>query len=73
MFLGNRICLRNEENKICVESQVCVTGKVIYKKILEDNILWEKYSKNAYKITSSLHPEAVNQKWEEYLCSVMKI
>ena len=40
--------------------------------LLTDEKLWEKYSRNAYKLTKELHPDMVNQKWEKYLLSIMK-
>ena len=70
---GPRMLMEGKENGILVPVGDADKMAEALKNILEDNTLWEKYSRNAYKITSSLHPETVNQKWEEYLCSVMKI
>ena len=40
--------------------------------ILRDEGLWSKYSRNAYKITENLHPDQVNEKWENFILSMMK-
>lgn len=69
---GPRMLMEGKENGILVPVGDADAMAEAMKTILQDEKLWEKYSKNAYKITQSLHPDEVNNKWENYLFSIMK-
>lgn len=69
---GPRMLMEGKENGILVpvgEVEPMANAMV---KLLTDEKLWKKYSQNAYKLTEDLHPDKVNQKWEEYLLSKIK-
>ena len=69
---GPNVLMDGKENGILVPVGDCDKMADAMRTILGDEELWNKYSKNAHKITESLHPDKVNEKWEKYLYSVMK-
>lgn len=69
---GPRVLMDGKENGILVPVGEVEPMTEAMKKILMDAALWQKYSKNAYRITETLNPNKVNEKWEEYLYSIMK-
>lgn len=69
---GPRMLMEGKENGILVPVGNGEAMAQAMKNILQDQELWEKYSKNAYKITKILHPDEVNNKWENYLFSIME-
>ena len=69
---GPRMLMEGKENGILVPVGDADAMAAAMKKIFKDDELWKKYSKNAYKITQSQHPDEVNNKWENYLFSIMK-
>ena len=68
---GPKVLMEGKENGILVPVGNSEKMAEAMKTILQDEALWKKYSKNAYEITNTLHPETVNRKWEEYLDSIM--
>ena len=64
--------MKGKENGILVPVGKVEPMAKAMRKLLTDEELWKKYSRNAYKISRELHPDRVNQKWEEYLLSKMK-
>ena len=69
---GPRMLMEGKENGILVPVGKVEPMAKAMRKLLTDEELWEKYSRNAYKLSKELHPDKVNQKWEEYLLSKMK-
>lgn len=69
---GPRMLMEGKENGILVPVGEVEPMAEAMKKLLTDEELWQKYSKNSYKLSQELHPDKVNQKWEEYLLSKMK-
>lgn len=69
---GPRMLMKGKENGILVPVGKVEPMAKAMRKLLTDEELWKKYSRNAYKISRKLHPDRVNQKWEEYLLSKMK-
>lgn len=69
---GPRMLMEGKENGMLVSVGDAGAMAEAMKTILQDEKLWEKYSKNAYKITQSQHPDEINDKWEKYLFSKMK-
>lgn len=69
---GPKMLMEGKENGILVPVGNSEKMAEAMGTILQDDVLWDKYSKNAYQVTKSLNPETVNRKWEEYLYSVMK-
>ena len=69
---GPRMLMEGKENGLLVPVGDAKAMAEAMKTILQDRELWKKYSKNAYKITQTLHPDEVNNKWENYLFSIMK-
>ena len=68
---GPRMLMEGKENGILVPVKDTDAMAKAMEQLLTDEELWEKYSKNAYKLTEELHPDKVNKKWEEYLLSKM--
>ena len=69
---GPKMLMDGKENGILVPVGDCAKMADAMRTILGDEEVWKKYSRNAYGITESLHPDQVNEKWENYLYSVMK-
>lgn len=69
---GPRMLMEGKENGILVPVGDSVAMAEAYRTILSDEEVWSKYSKNAYKITQSLNPAVINDKWENYLFSMMR-
>lgn len=69
---GPKMLMDGKENGILVPVGDVDAMAESMRKLLTDEALWQKYSRNAYKITEELHPEQINRKWEEYLLSKMK-
>lgn len=69
---GPKMLMDGKENGILVPVRDSKKMAEAMKMILRDEKLWEKYSRNAYKIAENLHPDTVNEKWETFLYSVMK-
>lgn len=69
---GPKMLMEGKENGILVPVGDADAMAEAMRKLLTDEELWQKCSKNAYKITEKLHPERINKKWEEYLLSKMK-
>lgn len=69
---GPRMLMEGKENGILVPVGDSDKMAEAMTRILQDNKLWNTYSRNAYRITESLNPGAVNEKWEKYLYSVME-
>ena len=69
---GPRMLMGGKENGILVPVGDAETMAKAMKQLLTDEELWKKYSKNAYRLTEELHPDKVNQEWEEYLLSKEK-
>lgn len=69
---GPRMLMEGKRNGILVPVGEVQPMAEAMKQLLTDNVLWEEYSRNAYKLTEELHPNKVNQKWEEYLISKME-
>lgn len=69
---GPRMLMEGKENGILVPVGDSKKMAEAMRTILRDDELWQKYSKNAYKITEELNPSIVNDKWEQYLYSIMK-
>ena len=69
---GPRMLMEGKDNGILVPVGDVDKMAEAMKTILGDEELWIKYSKNAYKITEELKPDIVNDKWEQYLYSVME-
>ena len=68
---GPRMLMEGKENGILVPVGEVESMAEAMRTLLMDDALWEKYSKNSYKLSQELHPDKVNQKWEEYLLSKM--
>ncbi|MBR5597759.1 MAG: glycosyltransferase [Lachnospiraceae bacterium] len=68
---GPKMLMEGKENGILVPVGDSEEMAKAMKTILQDEELWEKYSKNAYDITKDLNPTVVNKKWQEYLYSIM--
>lgn len=68
---GPRMLMEGKDNGILVPVGEIEPMAEAMRKLLADEELWQKYSRNAYKISKELHPNKVNQKWEEYLLSKM--
>lgn len=68
---GPKMLMEGKENGILVPVGDCDKMAEAIRIILQDGILWKKYSQNAYKIIERLHPTSVNQKWEDYLNSII--
>ena len=68
---GPKRLMENRENGILVPVGESEKMAEAMKAILENEELWCKYSKKAYKITEELNPIMVNKKWEEYLNTVI--
>lgn len=68
---GPRMLMEGKENGILVPVKDTDAMAKAMEQLLTDEELWEKCSKNAYKLTEELHPNKVNKKWEEYINSVM--
>lgn len=69
---GPKMLMDGKENGILVPVGDGKKMAEAMRTILGDRELWNKYSRNAYKITESLHPDTVNEKWENFLYSVMR-
>ena len=69
---GPRMLMEGKENGILVPVGEVEPMAEAMKILLTDDVLWEKYSRNSYKLSEELHPEKVNKKWEEYLLAKMK-
>lgn len=69
---GPRMLMEGKENGILVPVGNSEKMAEAMRTILRNEELYQKYSKNAYKITQELHPGIINDKWERYLYSVMK-
>ena len=69
---GPRMLMEGKENGILVPVGDVDTMAEAMRTILKDEELWLKYSKNAYKITEELKPSIINDKWEQYLYSIMR-
>lgn len=69
---GPRMLMEGKENGILVPVGNSEKMAEAMRTILRDDELWQKYSKNAYKITKELNPGIVNNKWEQYLYSIVK-
>ena len=69
---GPKMLMEGKENGILVPVGDSEEMAKAMKVILQYEKLWEKYSKNAYRITETLNPDVVNKRWEEYLYLVMK-
>lgn len=69
---GPKMLMEGKENGILVPVGDSKKMAEAMKIILQDEELWEKYSRNAYAITESLHPDKVNEKWEQYLLSICR-
>lgn len=69
---GPRMLLEGKENGILVPVGEVEAMSQAIKKILQNEELWEKYSKNARNIVEELHPDRVNKQWEKYLESLIK-
>lgn len=68
---GPKMLMEGKENGILVPVKDTDAMAKAMEQLLTDEELWEKCSKNAYKLTKELHPNKVNKKWEEYINSVM--
>lgn len=64
---GPKELMEGKENGILVPVGDVDAMAAAMKSILEDEALWETYSKNAYKLCQNLHPDKVNRQWEEYI------
>lgn len=64
---GPKQLMEGKENGILVPVGDVEAMAIAIKTILVDESLWETYSKNAYKLCQELHPDKVNQQWEEYI------
>lgn len=64
---GPKELMEGKENGILVPVGDVDAMAAAIKTILADEILWETYSKNAYKLCQELHPDKVNGQWEEYI------
>lgn len=64
---GPKELMEGKENGILVPVGDVDAMAAAIKTILEDESLWETYSKNAYKLCQNLHPDKVNRQWEEYI------
>lgn len=64
---GPKELMEGKENGILVPVGDVDAMAAAIKTILEDESLWETYSKNAYKLCQELHPDKVNRQWEEYI------
>lgn len=64
---GPKELMEGKENGILVPVGDVDAMAAAIKTILEDESLWETYSKNAYKLCQELHPDKVNGQWEEYI------
>ena len=69
---GPRMLMEGKENGILVPVAEVEPMAKAMEALLSDGKLWEKYSRNAYGLTSQLHPDKVNKEWEEYLISKIK-
>ena len=69
---GPRMLMKGKENGILVPVGDADAMAEAMKTILQDDELWQQYSKNAYEGMKELHPNSINKKWEEYLLSKMK-
>ena len=69
---GPKMLMDGKENGILVPVGDRKKMAEAMRTILRDEGLWSKYSRNAYKITENLHPDQVNEKWENFILSMMK-
>lgn len=69
---GPRMLMEGKENGILVPVGDSEKMAEAMRTILRNEELWQKYSKNAYKITEELNLKKVNDRWEQYLYSIMK-
>lgn len=69
---GPRMLMEGKENGILVPVGDADAMAEAMKKLLTDEKFWQKCSENAYKTTEVLHPDAINDKWESYLYSIMR-
>lgn len=69
---GPKMLMDGKENGILVPVGDSIKMAEAMRTILGNEELWNRYSRNAYKITESLHPDKVNEKWENYLISQCK-
>ena len=69
---GPRMLMEGKENGILVPVGEVEPMAEAMRKLLTDDALWEKYSRNAYKLSQELHPDKVNGRWEEYLNLFLK-
>ena len=69
---GPRMLMEGKENGILVPVGEVEPMAQAMRKLLKEEELWQKYSRNSYKLSEELHPDKVNRKWEEYLLSKMK-
>lgn len=69
---GPRMLMKGKENGILVPVGEVEPMAKAMRTLLTDEELWEKYSRNAYKLSREYHPDKVNKKWEEYLFSKLK-
>lgn len=68
---GPSALMRGKENGILVPVGDVDSMAEAMKRLLADESLREKYSRNAHKISEELHPEKINRRWEAYLLSVL--
>lgn len=69
---GPRMLMEGKENGILVPVGEVEPMAEAMRKLLGDEEVWQKYSRNSYKLSKELHPDKVNRKWEDYLLSKMK-
>lgn len=69
---GPRMLMEGKENGILVPVGDATAMAEAMKQLLTDDKLWQKCSRNAYKVSKELHPDNINKKWEDYLLSKMK-
>ena len=69
---GPRMLMEGKDNGILVPVGDSDKMAEAMRTILKSEKLWFKYSKNAYKITEELKPSIINDKWEQYLYSIMR-
>ena len=69
---GPKMLMDGKENGILVPVGDSIKMAEAMRTILGNEELWNRYSRNAYKITESLNPDKVNEKWENYLISQCK-
>ena len=68
---GPRMLMEDKENGILVPVGDADAMADAMRRLLTDEELWQRCSKNAYKLTEELHPDVINDKWENYLFSIM--